>query len=404
MKLMKKAARARLIWNLHRASYPLRSAVAGARSALGGPPLRPILLISDAAVYTSEQQFAPIARHAALLRRRLGVVVQQRGLGDAMTMQPSELTRFQLVGLKLGFRTASGEAERVVRHFAAALSGSATRLIYFDGDDDVNVQWHGVIAAVDLYVKKHVFADPLTYTKRFIGKSNLTDHAARHHGVSFADDIIPDSGGLPASALPKIHLGWNIALDDVLVELAQDVDAMPHPPRDIDLSSRGYVKPEVWTHPFRNGALERMEALGGRFKVLAPRDRVPKDIYYQEMLRSRICVSPFGFGEICWRDFEAILCGCLLVKPDMGHVSSLPDLFVPGVTYAPVRWDYSDLEQVCAEYLGDEAKRSRLVAEARRRLLACLEPGWFVDRFGELLSRLDGEALPSPVAMPGAAC
>ena len=42
------------------------------------------------------------------------------------------------------------------------------------------------------------------------------------------------------------------------------------------------------------------------------------------MRHSRICISPFGYGEICWRDFEAILCGCLVVKPDMSHVETNP--------------------------------------------------------------------------------
>jgi len=34
----------------------------------------------------------------------------------------------------------------------------------------------------------------------------------------------------------------------------------------------------------------------------------------QQALRSgsKICISPFGYGEICWRDFEAIIFGCLL--------------------------------------------------------------------------------------------
>ena len=107
------------------------------------------------------------------------------------------------------------------------------------------------------------------------------------------------------------------------------------------------------------------------------------------MLRSRICVSPYGFGEICWRDFEAILCGCVLVKPDMGHVRSHPDVYVPGVTYVPVQWDYADLEEVCASCLADEPRCVRIVENARRALLESLEPAWFLDRFGELLARLD---------------
>lgn len=370
---------------------------AGVRRWFGGPLPCRMLLASDGGAYTSEQQFAPIRRHAGLLQRRFGVVAQHRDMGSAMAMDRETLSRFDIVGLKLRFANKPADAERIAQHFAQALAGTSTRLVYFDGDDDLNVQWHGVMAAVGLYVKKHAFVDDSAYGASYIGKTNLTDHVARTHGVSFADDIIPNSGGLPAASLHKLHVGWNIALDDKIVALARSVDSMPKPSRDIDISCRAYVKPEVWTHALRNGVLDRMEAMAGRFRILAPRDRVSQEKYYEEMLRSRICVSPFGFGEICWRDFEAILCGCLLVKPDMGHVRTQPDLYAPGVTYVPVRWDYADLEEVCADYLADEAKRLRVVENARRALLASLEPAWFGDRFGELLQRLAADRRPHAV-------
>jgi hypothetical protein len=106
------------------------------------------------------------------------------------------------------------------------------------------------------------------------------------------------------------------------------------------------------------------------------------------LLRSKICVSPFGYGEICWRDFEAVCLGCLLIKPDMGHVRTAPDLFIPGVTYAPVRWDFSDLEEVCSHYLENEKERVQIAQRARETLLNALRPEWFADRFGDLLTKL----------------
>ena len=216
--------RVQRVWNLHPASYPLRSIGAGVRGWLGGPkPLR-MLLVSDGSAYTSEQQFAPIRRHAAQLGQRFGLVLQHRGLANALAMSSRSLSRFDIVGLKLGFKTQATEAERVTSHFTQALAGKEQRLVYFDGDDDLNVQWHGVMAAVDLYVKKHVFATESAYQASYIGKSNLTDLVARRHGVSFAEDIIPRSGGLPPQALTKLHLGWNIALDDKLFELSRHMN------------------------------------------------------------------------------------------------------------------------------------------------------------------------------------
>jgi len=82
------------------------------------------------------------------------------------------------------------------------------------------------------------------------------------------------------------------------------------------------------------------------------------------------------------------LCGSLLVKPDMSHVRTWPDIFVPHETYVPVSWDFSDLEEVCAPYLADESKRLRLVETARARLLDSLKPQSFLNQFVSLENRV----------------
>jgi hypothetical protein len=121
--------------------------------------------------------------------------------------------------------------------------------------------------------------------------------------------------------------------------------------------------------------------------VHAPTDRVARGQYLDEMLHSRIVVSPFGYGELCWRDFEAILCGALLVKPDTSHLRTMPDLLVPGETYLPVAWDFSNLEAVCAPYLADEARRRALAETARARLLDALRAESFLDRLAAVLKQ-----------------
>src|SRR4051812_28196329 len=63
------------------------------------------LLISDGQVYTSDQQYAPLKRHAAELRRRLGVVFRFMPLEQAAGLSRDELACFDVVGIKLGFRT-----------------------------------------------------------------------------------------------------------------------------------------------------------------------------------------------------------------------------------------------------------------------------------------------------------
>jgi hypothetical protein len=86
-------------------------------------------------------------------------------------------------------------------------------------------------------------------------------------------------------------------------------------------------------------------------------------------------LSPFGWGEVCFRDFEAILHGAALAKPSMDHVETWPDVYRPGETFVALRWDAKDLTDACETLLSSPSERRRLAAnavealgEAHRRL------------------------------------
>lgn len=357
-------------------------------------PVR-VMLVSDELAYTSEQQFAPMTRYAAALRREFGVVVDHVTLQRGLTLSQAQLASVDVLGFKLSFMTPTAQASRIARQFRERVAGTPTRLVYFDGDDDVCIQWPEVLAQVDCYVKKHAFADAADYGRRYIGKSNLTDHVAHAHGRSFDDNVIRSSGPVPASDVSKLYVGWNIGLDDKIADLALALPPVRAQAKDVDVGSRAFVKEDVWIYPLRGPLVERISEMESRFRVLAPRERVSQEQYYDEMLRARICVSPFGYGELCWRDFEAVLCGCMLVKPDTGHLRTYPDIFVAGQTYAPVKWDYSDLAAVCARYLEDESARRRIADRARAVLLEALGEAAFLRTFGLLLERLGLQTRPA---------
>jgi len=362
------------------------------RAAALGRARRDLVLVCNGEVYTSEQQFAPIYRHGAALARRFGIVTHSMSLADALAGGTERFAPGSILGLMLPYDLgAAGEAEVVAKLIGPAKS-RGLRVVLFDGDDDLSVLWGGALAAADLCVKKHVYADRSRYAARTIGKSNLTDYVARDFGWSFADNIIPEAGGHGPEAIARIVPGWNIGLDDKIADLARDMAAPGQAGRQIDILCRASVGPDVWTHPMRNGAVEAIAALQGA-RVHAPTDRVSQGDYYREMLNAKMSLSPFGFGELCWRDFETVLCGAVLVKPDMGHVETAPDIFEPGETYVPVAWDYADLGAVVARLRADDAERARIAAQARGRLLAALEERWFLERFEK--------AVLSPLSGPG---
>jgi hypothetical protein len=90
--------------------------------------------------------------------------------------------------------------------------------------------------------------------------------------------------------------------------------------------------------------------------------------FVEVMKRSKVGLSPFGMGELCYRDLELIQWGCLLIKPDMGKVLTEPDFFKPMETYIPVKPDWSDLNETIEKVLGNFENYSYIVDNARKKV------------------------------------
>ena len=105
-------------------------------------------------------------------------------------------------------------------------------------------------------------------------------------------------------------------------------------------------------------------------ELVGPQTRVSRRQYYREMKQSRVVVSPFGWGEINTRDFEAFIYGNLLVKPSMDHLETFPNFFQPNQTYLPYRWDLSDMEEVIFAANDDYTSLREIAIEAQRRYIS----------------------------------
>ena len=86
-----------------------------------------------------------------------------------------------------------------------------------------------------------------------------------------------------------------------------------------------------------------LQALQKKYTIV--RDQRPFEIYIQELQNSKIGISPFGMGEICFRDFENIQYGTILMKQDMSKVNTIPNIYKNDETYISVNHNWSNLEE-----------------------------------------------------------
>ena len=80
-------------------------------------------------------------------------------------------------------------------------------------------------------------------------------------------------------------------------------------------------------------------------------EKLKRKKYFNEMENSKICISPFGLGEITLRDFEIIISGSAVFKADSDHMDTLPNLFVKDETYLDYKWDLSDFKEKLEYYI-----------------------------------------------------
>lgn len=241
------------------------------------------------------------------------------------------------------------------------------RLVFLDGYAHTDLRYgKDLYPQVDVYLRKALFRDRSLFLRPFAGDTNLTEYYSRLYGIPAE----PVDWQVPPGLLDRLGLVPNFLTAPYLMHGFLG-SAPEFSDRPIDLHSRIAVKGSPWYQAMRKHADEAAKALDG--VRLTPPGRIPRTEFLKEMRASKLCWSPFGYGELCWRDLEAFMTGAVLIKPDMSHLETLPDLYRPGETYLPVRWDYADLGDVVRQALADPAGMRRIAEaafEAGRRYLA----------------------------------
>lgn len=248
------------------------------------------------------------------------------------------------------------------------------RIVYLDTFDQSSTPFFGILPFVDKYVKKQLYKDLSEYRKDYRGGYVFSDFVSRKYNIDPGDFNF--GSYLPESLEHKLMIGWNVAtFRDIRRFFNFSRYARWVPIRKtIDINCRvgmGDEKDSWYYYRHRVESLKILEGMRNRYRVVtnlndARRMGFKKFIY--ELAQSRIGFSPFGWGEITYRDFYAIACDVLLIKPDISHLNTYPDIFRAGETYVATRWDLSDVEEKCSYYLEHPKEASEIIRNAREAL------------------------------------
>jgi hypothetical protein len=228
------------------------------------------------------------------------------------------------------------------------------------------------------YIKKHLLKDRSSYARPTMGDTNLEEYYGDLFGIprepvdwqvppGFADKVIIGPGFFTAPHFLRAFLNPMTPSND----------------QPIDLHARFATGGTPWYSAMRASAQQVVDSMT-ELKV-ATGAGLPKSQYWREMRASKACFSPFGYGEVCWRDIEAMLTGTVLIKPDMGHLDVQPAVFIPGETYIPVRWDFADLPEKAALVANDAELRRHITHTAYQTIQDYLRTDGFVTQMRQCL-------------------
>ena len=254
------------------------------------------------------------------------------------------------------------------------------RLVWLDTTDSTGATHFQVLPYVDKYWKKQLLEDLDLYLNDYYGARIYTDFNRKLFNVK--DGNVYSVEPIKKQYINKLSVSWNLGAGPILAnnKILRFISLIPWPIKEklafkYKLRSYPYLSERLQSLCFRGSnkyknkalsfqRLKTIEKLKARGVETPP---VKQKEFIEEIKRSRIAVSPFGNGEVCFRDFEIILGGAVLYKPTMEHLRTYPDVYINNETYVSFQWDFSDFDERIDDLLANPDTIAKISQQAQEK-------------------------------------
>jgi len=284
----------------------------------------------------------------------------------------------------------------------APFLSSFKRVIWLDDHDSSGMLRTYIFPLVDVYAKSQLLKEKNYYNEEHLTGVLHRDYVHEHYSLQ-EQKIFKGAIG---NGINKLRLGWNFSLLDWHTWFSNTFirklrfyfpshknQVSPTIPRLKERAIHVSYRVGMWTksptiHWWRQRTLEELQTFSKTHPEFSIHlnGKLSMDDYFRELQQTLVTPSPFGMGEICYRDFEAFLCGSLLLKPSMEHMETWPNLFIDGETYIAHKWDYSDFQEKLYHIVSHPAQYEAIAIEGQRRFIDALNNGEaFARHFSEMI-------------------
>lgn len=229
------------------------------------------------------------------------------------------------------------------------------KIIYLDTADSTGWIEKEIFAHIDQYWKQQVLKNKMQYLKNMYDNRIYTDYYNKKYNIR-DNNIYESDAQLDVKDLDKIKLFWNVGLSNYsinshiynyaynylkfsfLISFKKN-NLNPYIIKDNNIFCR--FNSNSYNKLINFHRTKIINKINKNYKVNHNKSNRWK--YMNELQRSKISISPFGWGEIAYRDFETFISNTILLKPDMDHLMTWPNFFLKNETYLDFSWDFENL-------------------------------------------------------------
>lgn len=359
----------------------------------------------NALIFKSKRLFPRTRGNWSFLRGVRAELVSKKISLKLFTQPNRKLTDCDLLVVSSRAYTSAIRSERATGPALLERWSSRTNLAWFDERDSAGNVDTMPFPYVDAYWKQQAYRDRNKYKKPLYQGRLYADFY--HHELGITDPSPEPANCLSDNELSKIKVAWNLGLKPTAIQgslRAHNIGKV--------FWQTAYPRSKQFFGEFTSPSSERQTPVTALFNTRYPptirwqRERIleilratapagsivgvkiPRRKYLEALRDSKIVVSAFGWGEVCLREYEAIVAGAAVVMPDMSHIETWPNPYQGGQTYFPVAWTLEDLPTVLETVLRDNDLRLEVAKRGQRVLNALVFPAGrelFAERFKTLV-------------------
>jgi hypothetical protein len=359
------------------------------------------ILHSNLKVNGNELAFLfPLKFNSKKLRDDFGITISYfQGITNSLFECDVLIVSSWIIGRE--YKWWQGSTDKIY-DFLETSKSKVKKVIWSDISDSTGTTHFLVLPYVDKYLKCQILSDKTQYLKKEYANRVFTGYYHKEFNILDNDSGESHLGIAPLKKdLEKIKVGWNTGMANyscyssywsILGHYLNGIDlplfyptrwVSPNSQRAIDYSCRVGYSYE------RNTVAYQRKEIASLLQDKISVEKLKRKDYFSEMENSKICISPFGLGEITLRDFEIIISGSAIFKANVDHMETWPNLFVKDETYIDYNWNLSDFEEKLEYY----SSKPELIIEIAKnsqdiyKNLLTTRSGHFqfCDRFSELI-------------------